>query len=193
MKNVFLFLEKYFAYLFVRFCGLSWQIKTVNRPKNQKVIYIFWHQNMLPLLYLHRGENIAILASASKDGELIAGPAKLFGYKTARGSSGRHGISATKKLVKLSKENSLAITPDGPKGPAQILKIGALFVAYSTQLSIVPVCVKISKKTIFKTWDKFQLPHLFSKIKIEYGEPIFIKSKDEFTIQKNKIEKILNS
>ena len=197
MNKFILFMEKYLATLFVTILGITWRF-SLKTPKPQgKVIYAFWHRNMVPLMYLHKGENIVIMVSSSKDGQLIAGPAKLFGFKSARGSSGRKGISATRELIKFSLNNSLAITPDGPKGPAKQIKDGILYLAYITKLPIVLVAVDASRETVFDTWDNFSLPKLFSKISINYGNPIFINSKEEIITKKeiiqNKLEELTKS
>ena len=179
MNKFWMFLFKYISAFIVKILGITW-IYSLQTPRpKEKVIYTFWHRNMIPLMYLHRGENIVILASSSKDGELIAGPAKLFGYKSARGSSSRKGSSATRKLIKFAKVNSLGITPDGPKGPSEKIKNGVTFLSYFTKLPIIPVAVDIDKEKVFKSWDRFRLPHFFSKINITYGDPININTKEE--------------
>jgi len=192
MNKFLLFLEKYLAAGFVKMVGITWKYNLQTPPPNERVIYTFWHRNMIPLMYLHHGENIVILASSSKDGELIAGPAELFGYKTARGYSGRRGSSGTRELIKLAKKNSIGITPDGPKGPTEKIKDGVLFLSYFTKLPIVPVAVDITKEKVFNSWDRFRLPTLFSKIKITYGDPIFISNKDEIEGKKEFIQNKLD-
>ena len=179
MNKFSLFLIKYMTVFIVKILGITWKYNLQTPKPKGKVIYAFWHRNMLPLLYLHRNENSVILVSSSKDGELIAGPAKLFGYQTARGSSGRRGSSATRKLIKLAKENSIGITPDGPKGPPEKIKDGTTFLSYFTKLPIVPVAVDINKEKVFKSWDRFRLPHFFTEINVTYGDPIYVNKKDE--------------
>ena len=194
MNKFSLFLIKYMTVFIVKILGITWKYNLQTPKPKEKVIYAFWHRNMLPLLYLHRNENSVILVSSSKDGELIAGPAKLFGYQTARGSSGRRGSSATRKLIKLAKKNSIGITPDGPKGPSEKIKDGTTFLSYFTKLPIVPVAVDIDKEKVFNSWDKFRLPHFFAKINITYGDPIYIKAKDEIgekrEVLQNKLDEL---
>lgn len=192
MNRFSLFLEKYLAVFLVRVLGITWKYNLQTPKPKGKVIYAFWHRNMLPLLYLHRNENAVILISSSKDGEIIAGPAKLLGYQTARGSSSKKGSSATRKLIKLAKGNSLAITPDGPKGPSEKIKDGTTFLSYFTKLPIIPVAVDIDKEKVFNSWDRFRLPHFFSKINITYGDPIFIKAKDEIGERKEFLQNTLD-
>ena len=192
MNKFSLFLEKYLAVFLVRVLGITWKYNLQTPKPKGKVIYAFWHRNMLPLLYLHRNENAVILISSSKDGEIIAGPAKLLGYQTARGSSGRKGSSATRKLIKLAKENSIGITPDGPKGPSEKMKDGVTFLSYFTKLPIILVAVDINKEKVFKSWDGFRLPHFFSKINITYGDPININTKEEIEGKKEFLQNTLD-
>ncbi len=192
MNKFSLFLAKYLAAFVVKILGISWSYNLQTPKPNNRVIYAFWHRNIIPLMYLHRDENIVILVSSSKDGEFIAGPAKLFGYQTARGSSSRKGGSATRKLIKLAKENCIGITPDGPKGPPEKIKDGVTFLSYFTKLPIIPVAVDIDKEKVFKSWDRFRLPHFFSKINITYGDPININTKEEIEGKKEFLQNILD-
>jgi lysophospholipid acyltransferase (LPLAT)-like uncharacterized protein len=192
MNKFSLFLIKYLAAFFVKILGITWKYNLQTPKPKEKVIYAFWHRNMIPLMYLHRGKNIVILASSSKDGELIAGPAKLLGYQTARGSSSKKGSSATRKLIKLAKEYSIGITPDGPKGPSEKLKNGVLFISYFTKLPVILVAVDINKEKVFNSWDRFRLPHFFSKINITYSDPIYIKTKEEIEEKKEFLQNTLD-
>ncbi|MDO9576965.1 MAG: lysophospholipid acyltransferase family protein [Candidatus Cloacimonadales bacterium] len=179
MNRFLLFLEKYLAAAYVLLIGLTIKFNIRTPVPSGNVIFTFWHRNMVPLMLKHKFSGIAILVSASRDGELIAGPASVLGYKTARGSSGRKGMAALKKMVTFAKENSLGVTPDGPKGPPQIAKDGVAYLSYLAKIPMVPVAVDIKPEKVFKTWDKFRMPHFFCKISISYGEPIFVKTKEE--------------
>jgi hypothetical protein len=179
MNKILLFIEKYLAAFLVLILGKTLRFEQIGTPPTFRVIYAFWHRNMIPLLYLHRNQKAVIMVSTSKDGQLIAGPAEVLGYQTARGSSHRSGSAALKKMIRLSKEFDLAITPDGPKGPPCRIKEGLLFLAYATGNPILPVSVHIEKESIFNSWDKFRLPLFFSKIKVIYGSPIYIRDKSE--------------
>ena len=179
MNKFLLFLEKYLVVIFVKILGSSLRYHLRTPMPQEPVIYSFWHRNIVPLMYLHRKQKIVLLISSSADGELIAAPAELMGYKTARGSSRRGGIGASKKLIKLAKDHFLAITPDGPKGPSRKIKDGIIYLSYLSKLPIVPVVVDVQKEKVFNSWDKFRLPYLFSKVYVTYGEPIFMNSKEE--------------
>jgi lysophospholipid acyltransferase (LPLAT)-like uncharacterized protein len=184
MSNIFLFLEKWFAYLFLSMLRLTlrYERKGLEFTKD-RVIYVFWHRNIIPLLIDRRNENNVVIISSSRDGDYIAEPAKLFGYKVVRGSSTRGGMKALTEMVRLSKEHSLALTPDGPKGPVYNIKEGALQLSYLSGLPIVAVKVNVKSAFIFNSWDKFILPKPFSKIYLEYSNHYYIKTKDDFRLK----------
>ena len=152
--NKFLFwLEKYLGAFLVWSLGKMLRFKILKtRPKN-KAIYAFWHRNIIPLAYLHRKQDVGIMISSSKDGELIAGPVKALGYIPIRGSSTRKGSTALKKMVQLSQTSNLAITPDGPKGPREKIKKGLLYLAYFSKRPIIPTAVDIDREKVFKSWE----------------------------------------
>ena len=179
MNKFLLFMEKYLAAAYVLLIGITIRFNVKTPVPTGNVIFTFWHRNMVPLMLKHKFSGIAILVSASKDGELIAGPARVLGYNTARGSSGRKGIPALKKMVAFAKGNSLGVTPDGPKGPSEIAKDGVAYLSYLAKIPMIPVAVDIKPEKIFKTWDKFRMPLFFSKINVSYGEPIYVKTKEE--------------
>jgi hypothetical protein len=194
LSPLILLLEKYLAafVLNLLYISLKYEIIGLEKPY-PKGIYIFWHRNLLPLLINRKNENVAIIISSSKDGDFIAGPAKLYGYIPVRGSSSKQGVSALKEMLKLSKNHSIGLTPDGPKGPAQKIKNGAFQLAYLSKCPIYAVNVKVSKAWIFNSWDRFILPKPFSKVIVNYSKPYFIENKEQFDYYRNMIESFLNN
>ena len=115
--------------------------------KGQRVIIAFWHarQLMMPLTY--RGTLAHILISQHQDGEIIARIVERFGFKAVRGSSTRGGVEALRELIRLGRAGvDLVVTPDGPRGPAQIAKMGVIQLARASGLPIVPLAFACSKK-----------------------------------------------
>jgi len=187
MTKFLFFIEKFLAAKFVLILGYTLRIKVLKKPPKNRVIYSFWHRNIVPLVFSRKYEKAVVLISSSKDGELIAGPCRILGFKTVRGSSTRNGIKAMKEMISLSKKHSLAITPDGPKGPREKIKDGLLYLAYLTKLPIIPIAVDIEKEFVFNSWDGFRLPIPFSRVNIRYGEAIYVNSKEEI---ENKIKEV---
>lgn len=67
------------------------------------------------------------------------------------------------------------INPDGPAGPTKKLKAGVLIMAKESGVPIIPITMDASPKWIMNTWDNKKQPLPFSKIRIEYHEPIYIR------------------
>ena len=171
---------------------LKYRIKGA-KPPYPHAIYAFWHKDIIPLLISRKREQVVIMVSTSKDGDFIAEPAKLFGYKVVRGSSSTNGANALKEMIKLAKSHSLAITPDGPKGPPQIIKEGVLQLAYLSKLPIIATKTNVSKAFTFNSWDRFYVPKPFAMVDIEYSEPIYVSNKSDFEMVKHKLEDFMNA
>jgi lysophospholipid acyltransferase (LPLAT)-like uncharacterized protein len=144
------------------------------KSKGQLLVFAIWHDEIFPLIRLHRGERVIAVVSQSRDGELLARVLAANGYLLARGSSSRGGLKAIISAQRqMHKERSDAVfTVDGPRGPRHKAKEGAVYLADRTGAYLVPVRVKMSPVKIFsKAWDKFQLPMPLARCLVRYGEP----------------------
>jgi lysophospholipid acyltransferase (LPLAT)-like uncharacterized protein len=120
------------------------------------------------------------ITSLSDDGELQTRIVSRFGYRIIRGSTGRGGMRAALTAVKRLQEGGiLAITPDGPKGPANVVQDGTVFLAKRAKCPIVPLGVGISRRRLMNAWDKYALPALFTKCAIIFGEPMYLSGDEE--------------
>ena len=70
----------------IRLLAMTWRMRPVNdddfhavRASGQRVIFALWHGELLPLLWHHRGEGIAVVISEHRDGEIIAQIAERLG------------------------------------------------------------------------------------------------------------------
>lgn len=135
-------------------------------------IFVLWHGRLLPLAYRHRGEGHVGLVSRSEDGEYIARVLEGWGFGTVRGSSSRGGSAALRELVRhLRAGRTLALTPDGPRGPRQRMKLGALVAAQLANVPLVPVAAGARRAWWFEGWDRFLVPKPFARVRIAYGPP----------------------
>lgn len=193
MNKSLLYLEKKLAALLLRFLDFTIQYEVHNQnPGNQKCIYMFWHRNLLLLTLQRMGDPVAVLISPSKDGELIAGPVGELGYYCVRGSSSKKGSTALRKMIEIASEYQLAITPDGPKGPPKSIHPGVMQIAYFGKVPIIPVAATVNKDWVFNSWDKFRVPKPFSKIRIRYGYPIWVSSKEDFAEVETELKRVMD-
>ncbi|HEY7567202.1 MAG TPA: lysophospholipid acyltransferase family protein [Gemmatimonadaceae bacterium] len=161
----------------VRALARTWRIDAINqqsfqqrRQAHQPVIFAFWHSHMLPLVWQHRDEGVAVLISQHADGEIIARICEALGYRTVRGSTSRGGARALVEMDRqLQQGIDVAITPDGPRGPAHSVAPGVVYVAQRASVPIVPIDVRASRAWHLRTWDRFMIPKPFARITIRYG------------------------
>ena len=143
--------------------------------KNGNVIYAFWHSRMLLLVYRHSKQNIQILISRHRDGEIASRIIERLGYSTVRGSSSSGGGAALLKMNReLEQGRNYAFTPDGPRGPKEKVKPGVIHFARSSGLPVIPGAASAEKKFVLKSWDGYIIPWPFTRVRIAYGEPLFV-------------------
>lgn len=113
----------------------------------RSIILAFWHAQQLMIPFGYRGPGSHVLISQHCDGEIIARIIARFGHEAVRGSSTRGGAGALRSLIKLGRSGKdVVVTPDGPKGPRQVAKLGVIQLAKATGLPIVPLAFACSKK-----------------------------------------------
>ena len=97
--------------------------------------------------------------------------------KIILGSTGHSGRDAAKLLVDYLRIGySTVINPDGPNGPAFVLKKGILHLSLKSNVPIVPLRLSSSSFQELKTWDRKKFARPFSTIKMKIGEPIYVTS-----------------
>jgi lysophospholipid acyltransferase (LPLAT)-like uncharacterized protein len=146
---------------------------------NQEYIFCCWHNRLFlgPHL-LPRNRIINALQSSHSDGMITSLAFQYLGMKVILGSSKKGGMQAFRKMVKcLQSGESVAITPDGPKGPKEVVKEGIIKLAQITQKPIIPLVWSTNRYKVFNSWDNFVLPFPFSKGFYSFGNPIYVEKK----------------
>jgi lysophospholipid acyltransferase (LPLAT)-like uncharacterized protein len=138
-------------------------------------IFVLWHGRLLPLAYHYRRRDLATLISQSRDGEIIARIARRWGYTVVRGSSSRGATEALRGIVRcLRSGRSVALTPDGPRGPRERMKPGPLAAARLSGAPLIPVSAGSPHAWWFEGWDRFLVPRPGARVRIVWGEPVSI-------------------
>ena len=164
----------------LRLVARTWRIRQINRgptqalrDAGQPVILVLWHGALLPLLWHHRRQGVAVLISEHGDGEIIARIALSLGYRTVRGSTTRGAARALLELTRAARSGiDLAFTPDGPRGPAHRFAPGALIVAQRSGAPFVAIHAHAERAWHLRSWDRFVIPKPFTRITVAYSDPV---------------------
>jgi len=166
--------------------------------KQERMVVALWHDELFAPCYLHRGEGIIALVSASRDGEFLARILERLGYNLSRGSSRRSGVRALKGGVDMMQRlnKDAVVTVDGPTGPRHQVKDGAIYLGYKAGAWIVPVRVRSSRvKRFERAWDRFQLPLPGALCRITYGTPYKVEglSSDSMPEERHRLQQALDN
>lgn len=164
--------------------SIKWEYLVENEKSNifksdKKYIFCCWHNRLFlgPHL-LPRNRIINALQSSHSDGMVTSVAFKYLGMNVILGSSKKGGMQAFRKMVKcIQLGESIAITPDGPKGPKEKVKEGIIKLAQITDTSIIPLVWATNKFKLINSWDSFVIPYPFSKGVYSFGKPINVKKK----------------
>jgi lysophospholipid acyltransferase (LPLAT)-like uncharacterized protein len=180
-----MFARKYlFPYVIAGFYFLwtrTWRFRVIENPafsqvrlQGKSIVFAFWHGDEMAVILLGPRYKAAAMTSTSKDGELITGVLRLFGFAVSRGSSTRGGVRALVGLIQLARKGYTAtVAVDGPKGPYHKVKPGVIDLAKHVEGAIIPTGVASSRSYVFqKSWNKAHLPLPFSKVVVSFGKPI---------------------
>jgi lysophospholipid acyltransferase (LPLAT)-like uncharacterized protein len=164
---------------------------------HQGVVLAGWHSRimMLPSGWIRNMKhwpghirNGAMLVSLSPDGEAVTRAIDHLGLHPIRGSAGnkkkakkdKGGIRAIAEAVRLLKSGTVVcITPDGPRGPAEIVSPGAIMIAQRAGVPILPYALSVKPASRLSTWDRLIIPYPFARGAIVYGEPLLVTREDD--------------
>lgn len=154
--------------------------RTVSPPGCDHYILAIWHRNLLSGILAQTGRRHVVMVSRSRDGEPVARLCAHLGHSVARGSSRRHDVDKGGRAAKdemiaaLRGGLSGALTVDGPRGPAGIVKPGIIDMARATGLPIIPYATVPARYWTLSSWDALRIPKPFTRIEVRYGPPMFI-------------------
>ena len=143
------------------------------------IMLCVWHGRLLfPSWYIRHHTTLHIISSRHADSEILAHILRNWGYGLIRGSTNKEGMSVIREMKKIfSNGGMIAVTNDGPKGPARIAKSGSIGLAIKNNVKIITVTGSATKYWQMKSWDRFMLPKPFGKIQIVVSTPMEITEK----------------
>jgi lysophospholipid acyltransferase (LPLAT)-like uncharacterized protein len=155
-----------------------------------------WHNRLLvmPLVlkrFLSHRQGAALI-SASRDGAWIAALVQRSGFDVVRGSSSRLGATAMLQMAELlAHGRDVVISPDGPRGPVYEMAPGIVLLAQKSGAPVFPLNLEYSGCWRVKSWDRFILPHPFSKVRVIFGPPHQVaatKTEEEFETERLRLQ-----
>ncbi len=159
------------------------------------VIYAFWHEYIPCPIYLRPHCRVAMLISRHRDADWLGEAARHMGFRIIRGSTSRGGSAAIRELVRASRQMSLAITPDGPRGPRRRVAQGCVYLASRLQVPLVVFGVGYDRPWRVPTWDRFAIPRPYSRARVVMSPALRIPAdldRDSLERHRQLIEAVLH-
>lgn len=146
----------------------TWRIRAWGPLPPEPAVVAFWHGDMLPVWKYFASRRPYALVSQSRDGGLLTRLLESWGYTVIRGSSSKGSKEAWTNLVTVARQKRVLITPDGPRGPARVLKAGAVVAAHRAGVPLY-LCRVHCRTAIHGThWDHFLIPLPGAAITLEF-------------------------
>lgn len=203
-------LAAFALFFFLRTLALTWRVRLIDsgghlNTIDGNVIFCTWHNRLAISMRawqwfgrrLIPSAGLVCLISASHDGGMLARTLKYFGVESARGSSSRRGAQALLELTSwMERKYSVAITPDGPRGPRYEIHDGIIALAQLSARPILPVSTYVNWKVCLKSWDRFQIPLPFARCELRVAETLTVErdaSEEDRAVAKAELRKRLMS
>jgi hypothetical protein len=192
------------AYLGVALATMRWRFEN-RAPADSAaagptgVVTCFWH-GRIALAVVCRGvlrqKPRRVLISNSPDGELIAKIVRRLGFPAIRGSTtmddraDRRSIGAFRDAVKfLDAGGVVAITPDGPRGPAEKMPQGPVMLARRRGTPVFLFGLAARPALTLRSWDRAQIPLPFSRGCVVFEGPLTIgRDSDAAAIEATRLD-----
>lgn len=152
-----------------------------------------WHAMTVLPIYHFRHRGFFSIVSVSRDGELQNKMLRSRGFRTIRGSSGRHAVRALLESVRCLQEGQvMAFTPDGTPPPKKVQQ-GTVYLARKSGCPVLPVGVACSPCKRLGSWDRFMIPMPFARAAIAFGDPLFVTADEDDDTAAARIEDAINA
>ncbi|RMH15561.1 MAG: DUF374 domain-containing protein [Acidobacteria bacterium] len=147
-------------------------------PAGPPFVLSLWHDRaVLAALYFHRwvrrGLDLTMLASHSRDGELVSYVARGWRLRLVRGSASRGGSQALRGVYRMMtrERSSPVMIPDGPRGPRHRFKVGVAVLAQMAGRPILPFGFAAARARRLRSWDRLIVPRPFTAVVAVVGPP----------------------
>jgi lysophospholipid acyltransferase (LPLAT)-like uncharacterized protein len=164
------------------------------------LIYCVWHGRILMTPWLnarlrrtHGARAVSVLASRSRDGDLVGRYVSCFGLDVVRGSSSRGGAAGLRALVTAIRAGGdVTLVPDGPRGPRGQLGPGVVALAGLTGAPVVPLGFAARPARRLASWDAFMVPAPFARAAAVFGAATTIARDADLERARKDVERSLD-
>ncbi|MBH03821.1 MAG: hypothetical protein CMP08_06835 [Xanthomonadales bacterium] len=152
-------------------------VLAAGRADDSPVVPCAWHQSLVSSAIFmraqrQRGLQVGFLISPSREGRFMSDVAHAHKMTAIRGSSSRTGKAA---MAALTEAVRAGISPmmygDGPRGPAQVFKPGAVVLASRSGAPLLLVGATASRYVQLRSWDACHIPMPFCRLDVAIGMP----------------------
>lgn len=152
-------------------------VLAAGRADGRPVVPCAWHQSLVSSAIFmraqrRRGLQVGFLISPSREGRFMSGVAHAHRMTAIRGSSSRTGKAAMAALTEAVRGGiSPMMYGDGPRGPAQVFKPGAVVLASRSGAPLLLVGAVASRYWQLRSWDACHIPMPFCRLDVAIGMP----------------------
>jgi lysophospholipid acyltransferase (LPLAT)-like uncharacterized protein len=149
-------------------------------------IALFWH-GRIPLCLATAPQwwrkNTKALISPSADGQFIATALEMAGFPAIRISTAKKGdaqkarqaVAAFREAVThVSEGGALVVTPDGPRGPGEVIAEGSLQIARRSGQPVFLMGIAASPAAQMQTWDRIMWALPFGRGSVVWEGPLYV-------------------
>jgi lysophospholipid acyltransferase (LPLAT)-like uncharacterized protein len=181
---------------FIKLWAATWRIHVHGKlpePGDTGVLAC-WHGELMVCIKSLQQRDVAALASLSRDGDLISSLLESWGFHMVRGSSSKGAARALAEMIAVAKQRCVALTPDGPRGPARQMKNGAVAIASRAAVPLYLYTARSRWAIRGTSWDRFLLPLPFARVDITIRQlPIPDNAdREQIEVLNQRAEAILN-
>jgi lysophospholipid acyltransferase (LPLAT)-like uncharacterized protein len=145
----------------------------------------FWHGRIALAVVCRRvlkHKPRRVLISLSRDGEFIAQAVERLGFPAIRGSAAKKGkdqdkggAGAFRQALRFMRDGGcIAVTPDGPRGPNQVMTEGPVILAQMGDAPTFLFGLAASPAIQLGGWDRGRLPLPFSRGCVVFDGPLIV-------------------
>lgn len=162
-----------------------------NAPSRRGTLFAVWHGRLLVSALVTRDRNYTVLISPSADGEIATGLLRTFGWQVRRGSPYASGVGAMRSILRALREGAVvALTVDGPRGPARTASPGAVTLARQAGCAIHPAGVAGDGWRL-RSWDRLLVPWPFARVAMVIGEEFHLPPGDSLEAKTTALEQAI--